>query len=311
MQVRFRLNHLYQGQNSPFLHAVDAGLFAREGIEIAFLEGFSSSQVTRALEGGEVELGFGDMPSVLESAIRTKSSPIACLMPIFVRSPSCLGYRHRQNALTLADLDGAILCGPKGDTSARLLPLLLRRNGLADIDYTLLEVTPEERDRLVANNEVLAATCFDATLKFAMRMRGHNSDDLEFLYFADHGLDVYSSALLCREDLLAANPGLEATLRTIIRRAWDECRDDPERGVRAVLARTPGFDPAIAREQLDWVLTHQVYPGNQPPMQFISNSQRMATTLDLAELAVTGLELATAETRSLALKICRDGADIG
>ena len=108
MRLRFKLNHLYQGQNAPFLYAADAGLFEQAGIDLVFVEGFSSSQVTRALLSGEADLGFGDVTSVLEASIRSGSAPIRVLMPIYVRSPCSLGYHRRPVPLTLAELDDAV-----------------------------------------------------------------------------------------------------------------------------------------------------------------------------------------------------------
>ena len=281
-EIRFRLNHLYQGPNAPFLHAADAGLFADQGIAISFIEGFSSSQVARAVAAGEADAGFGDVSSTFELALRAGSVPVACLLPVFARSPCCLGYLPRPRPLTLADLDGATLCGPDGDTSARLLPLLLARNGLADLRYRYLAVTPPERDRLVAAREVLAATCFDSTLKFAMRSRGYDSSELRFLYFADAGLDLHAAALVCSTALVQAHPAIAANFAAATREAWAACRADPELGVAAVMRRNPALDPAIVRDHLVWVLDHQAFPNGDNPMAFAIGDARTAATLDAA-----------------------------
>lgn len=305
MRLRFKLNHLYQGQNAPFLHAVDAGLFRQAGLEVEFVEGFSSSQVSRALLAGDAEIGFGDMTNVLEGAIRSGEAPIRALMPIYVRSPCSLGYHRRAVPLALEDIDGAVLCGPDGDTSARLLPLLLARNGLGDVRYGFRVVAPAERDRMVAAREVLAATCFDATLKFAMRMRGHDSSDIEFLYFADHGLDVYSSALLCLSSVLEARPDLATTLSRVVRTAWQACAADPDLGVRAVIARAPALDPGIVREQLEWVLANQVFCPTQAPFRFLRDDRRWHDTLHVAQFGATGSWELGPETAGLADSILR------
>ena len=305
LRLRFKLNHLVQGQNAPFLLAQDAGFFAQAGVEVDFISGFSSTQVTRALLAGDAELGFGDLPSVLEAAFRANATPITCLMPIYVRSPCSLGYRRTQGTLALADLDGAVLCGPKGDASARLLPLLLAQNGLSHIHYELRVVSPEERDRMMACGEVLAATCFDATLKFAMEMRGHRNVDIDFLAFADHGLDTYSSALLVRADLLDEHRGLAARLADATRAAWVASREHPEDAVAAVLRRDASLDPAIVRAQLAWVLARNVFPGNQPPFEFLQQSPRMDATLVAARYAVDAGTAITPEMREIARIVCR------
>jgi NitT/TauT family transport system substrate-binding protein len=305
LRLRFKLNHLVQGQNAPFLLAQDEGFFAQAGVEAAFVEGFSSAQVTRALVDGEAEFGFGDATSVLEAALRTNATPLACLMPIHVRSPCSLGYRRSSGALRLAGLDGAVLCGPKGDASARLLPLLLDANGLGHVRYELRVVAPEERDRLVANTEVRAATCFDATLKFAMRMRGYDDSDLAFLSFADHGLDAYAGALVAQDALLQAHPGLADALAAATRAAWEASRAQPDAAVAAALRRNPSLDPAIVRAQLDWVLAHNVFPGTQKPFEFQHAGARMDATLKAARFAVDGDATVTPAMRRLAFAVCR------
>lgn len=290
VDLRFRLNHLYQGPNAPFLHAADAGLFADAGMAVRFIEGFSSSQVARALAAGEADAGFGDVSSTFEMALRSGAAAVACLLPVYARSPCCLGYLPRPRPLALADLAGATLAGPDGDTSARLLPLLLARNGLGQVRYGYLAVEPAERDRLVAERRVLAATCFDSTLKFAMRARGHDSSDLRFLYFADAGLDIHSAALVCTTALLAEQPGLGPRLAAVTREAWAACRADPELGVAAVMRRNPALDPAIVRDHLVWVLDRQAFPGGAPAPAFDPADPRLAATLDAA-VFTTGVDV--------------------
>lgn len=304
MELRFKLNYLFQGQNSPFLHAVDAGYFGDHGLSCTFVEGFSSSLVTRALVGGEADIGFGDVSSVFERALRTGESEISCLVPIYEHTPCCLGYLSDGKRLTLADVPGSTLCGPNGDTSARLLPLLLKRNGLAPDSYTYLGVQPEERDRLVAQRSVLAATCFDATLKFAMQMRGYDTRALEFLYFADNGLDIYSGALVALNSVLEREPGLAGKLQAIARQAWHDCLANPQLGVDAVIRRSPDMDPEIVRNQLTWILERQVFPSGAGPMAFDLEGAKMAATLECAVFSVG--QDARRPAEGLPAAICRN-----
>lgn len=304
MELRFKLNYLFQGQNSPFLHAVDAGYFGDHGLSCTFVEGFSSSLVTRALVDGEADIGFGDVSSVFERALRTGETDISCLVPIYEHTPCCLGYLSDGKRLSLADVPGSTLCGPNGDTSARLLPLLLKRNGYAPDSYTYLGVQPQERDRMVASRSVLAATCFDATLKFAMQMRGHDTSALDFLYFADNGLDTYSGALVALNSVLDQEPGLAGKLQAITRQAWHDCLANPQFGVDAVIRRSPDMDPDIVRNQLTWILDRQVFPNGPRPMTFDLDGSKMADTLECATFSVGDEAKRSAE--GLATEICRN-----
>lgn len=304
MRLRFKLNHYYQGQNAPFLYAQDAGLFADLGVEMDFIEGFSSSQVTRAIAEDTADIGFGDVTSVIQHAMATGDRSIRCLLPVNARSPCALGYHRTEPPLTLQQLAGATLAGPQGDTSARLLPALLSINGLADLHYQFITVTPEERDRLVANREVLAATCFDATLKFAMPMRGHDSSGIAFLYFADHGLDSYSSAVVYKAGALSSDAGLREGMADAVRRAWVACRDDPERAVQAVKRRNPDLDPALVEAQLAWVLKHQVFLPGRPALAFKSDSPLWPSTAAVARFSSSGRFDVDLQDIELAKSLC-------
>ena len=292
MEIRFQLNYRFQGPNAPFLHAADAGYFAAEGLECTFVEGISSSLVTKPLVAGEADVGFGDVSSVMEHALRSGRDDVVCLLPIYQRTPCCLAYRGAPDSLRLADLAGNRIAGPQGDTSMRLLPLLLEKNGVAGLPHEMLVVASEERDRLMASRQVSAITCFDATLMFSMRSRGYSTDDLRFFYYADHGLDIYSSALICRGELTASRPDLTEALAQVTRRCWSDCFRDPDLGVKAVLARAPESNPQIVRDHLTWVLRHQVFPHGANSMRFDRQGTKMTTTLECAIRTVGGAAIA-------------------
>jgi NitT/TauT family transport system substrate-binding protein len=302
MQLRFQLNYRFQGPNAPFLHAADAGYFGDAGLSCSFLEGISSSRVTQPIATGAADIGFGDVSSVLENSLRTGRTDIFCVMPIYEVSPCCLAYREMGTPLRLQELAGKRLAGPQGDTSARLLPLLLEKNGLTDLRYELLTVTSEERDRLIAHGEVAAITCFDATLRFSMRARGYDIGPLRFLYYADNGLDIYSSALLCSRAAAEARPGLLDALIGIVETAWNDCRKSPALGVKAVMARAPQSDPEIVHDHLVWVLEHQAFPGGAGDMRFDRRGTKMATTLECAKRTVGAS--AVTESTSLVETVC-------
>jgi ABC-type nitrate/sulfonate/bicarbonate transport system substrate-binding protein len=284
--LRFQLNYRFQGPNAPFLHAADAGYFADHGLTVEFLEGISSSRVTQPIASGAAEIGFGDVSSVMEHALRTGRADILCVMPVYEITPCCLAYREEGSPLILPELSGKRLAGPQGDTSARLFPWLLEKNGLTGLPYELLTVTSEERDRLIAHGEVAAITCFDATLMFSMRARGYDTAPLRFFYYADNGLDIYSSALLCSRAAAEARPGLLDALIAITEAAWNDCRRTPELGVKAVLSRAPAAEPGIVHDHLVWVLEHQVFPHGAATMRFARGGAKMATTLQCATRTV-------------------------
>jgi ABC-type nitrate/sulfonate/bicarbonate transport system substrate-binding protein len=258
VQLAFRLNWVPQGPNSPFLHAADAGWFAEIGLDLVFSEAKSSAAAVTDVAEGTADLAFGDVPAVLARALVSDRTDVYAVMPVYRRSPSALAYLDTGAPLALADLAGAAIAGPPGDTTARLLPLLLARNGLADLACRYATVDAETRDHGLAAGRWRAVTCFDATVRFAFAARGLPTERLRFLYLADHGLDLLSAGLVAAP-AIAADAELVAALRRVVRRAWEACRAEPDLGVAAVARRLPDADPAITRAHLDWVLERQVF----------------------------------------------------
>jgi ABC-type nitrate/sulfonate/bicarbonate transport system substrate-binding protein len=279
----------------------DSGIFGDMGLDVEFIEGQSLTRATREVMLGGAQLGFGDATYALELALASASVNVCALMPIYRRSPCSLAYFDRGRPLRLTDLEGARLAGPDGDSSARLLPALLAINKLGQIEYSFATVEPSARDRMLATREVLAVTCFDATLVFSMRAGGYDTIDLRFLYFADHGLDLYTGSLVGSPELFEAMPELPAQLKAGTVEALKACLRDPEKGVSAVMRRRPESDPAIVRDHLTWVLEKNVFRDDAPlvgiqgdRMSFDTESTKMAATVATA-LAGSGFGAATGE----------------
>jgi hypothetical protein len=70
----------------------------------------------------------------------------------------------------------------------------------------LVPASPAERDAKLIAGEIDGAMGFDATLVFALRALGEKPGDYHLLYYADSGLDVYSSTVMASRDWLARDP---------------------------------------------------------------------------------------------------------
>lgn len=256
--LRFLLNWKFQGPNAPFLLAQDRGWFRAAGLDVRFDIGEGSSAIPPALAAGACDAGFGDFNALVELKAKDPATDATTVFNIYSRAPMCVVTLKDRPLTSPAQLPGKRLCSPPFDTGFRMFPAFARAAGIDPAAVTLVPGTPAERDQRLLKGEVDGAMGFDATIMFAMRALGHAPGAFNILYYGDHGLDVYSSAVMVAPSFARKHPDAVRGLLSAVNRAWLESLRDPAPAVAAVLARDPSLDAGIVREHLVWVLEHQL-----------------------------------------------------
>jgi NitT/TauT family transport system substrate-binding protein len=256
--VRFLLNWKFQGPNAPFLLADDAGFFKAEGLQIEFGIGEGSSAIPAEIQRGAWDAGFGDVSAQIEQHAANPASDVTTLYSIYDRAPMAVISKTARGLKTPQDLIGRTLSSPAFDTGFMMFPAFARAAGIDSAAVNRVPAAPAERDAKLIADDIDGAMGFDATLVFALRALGQNTDDYSLMYYADAGLDVYSSAVMASRSWLAKHPAAGRGLVRAINRGWLEAMKNPEAAVDAVLRRDPAANRSIVRDHLQWVIDHQV-----------------------------------------------------
>jgi len=256
--LRFLLNWKFQGPNAPFLLAEDRGWFRDAGIAVEFDIGEGSGAIPPALAAGTCDAGFGDFNALIELKAKNPDADATTVFNIYARAPMCVVSLAGRPITSPAQLPGKRLGSPPFDTGFKMFPAFAKAAGIDPATVELAPSTPAERDRRLLSGEIDGAMGFDATIMFAMRALGRTPAEFSILYYGDHGLDVYSSAVMVAPSFARKHPEAVKGLLAAINRAWLECLRDPAAAVASVLARDKSLDPAIVGDHLRWVLEHQV-----------------------------------------------------
>jgi NitT/TauT family transport system substrate-binding protein len=257
-RVRFLLNWKFQGPNAPFLLAEDAGYFREEGLTLHFGIGEGSSAIPAEIQRGAWDAGFGDVSALIEQHAANPASDVTTLYSIYDRAPMVVISKTARGLKTPQDLIGKTLSSPAFDTGFLMFPAFARAAGIDAARVNRVPAAPAERDAKLIADEIDGAMGFDATLVFALRALRQNTDEYSLMYYADAGLDVYSSAVMASRSWLAKNAAAGRGLVRAINRGWLEAMSNPEAAVDAVLRRDPAANRSIVRDHLQWVIDHQV-----------------------------------------------------
>jgi NitT/TauT family transport system substrate-binding protein len=74
--------------------------------------------------------------------------------------------------------------------------------------------------------------------------------DLNIIYYADYGIDLYSNGVLVSQNLIKNNPNAVKGLVKAINRAMADVLANPDAAVEAVAKRDPLIDKALEKERL-------------------------------------------------------------
>ena len=248
-RVRLQLDWAFQSPNAFALVARERGFFREAGVDVAIERGTGSGRVPVQLASGAADLGFADINPAIRFAIENPDRGLLCVAVLLDRSPLCAIVRADGPVRAPKDLEGRTLAAPEFDAGRQLFPAFARVAGVDKGKVNFLSVSPELREPMLVQRRADGVTGFVTTSALALKGLGLRPDAQRVLLYADHGLDLYGSALLTTRDYARANPdALKRTLAALFRGFQSQLADPA--GAMAILRRAePLTDVALEAER--------------------------------------------------------------
>ena len=256
--VRMILNWRLEGPNAPFFLAEDRGFFREEGLAVRLDAGEGSSAPIGRIAAGTYDAGFGDINTLIEFTSRQAERRVVTAMVLYTRPPMAVVSLARANIQRPQDLIGRRVGAPQNDTGFRLFPAFATLTGIDPARVNFQSVAPTLRETLLVRGDVEAVTGFDSTVWFALKGLGVRREDVRFMYYGDHGVDVLSNSILISTDMAERRPQVAQALLRAITRGWIEAIRDPAAAVRHIARREPLLDANLEVERLQWVIENQI-----------------------------------------------------
>ncbi|GAA0566725.1 ABC transporter substrate-binding protein [Craurococcus roseus] len=248
-RVRLQLDWAFQSPNAFALVARERGFFREAGVEVAIERGTGSGRVPVQLASGAADLGFADINPAIRFAVENPDRGLLCVAVLLDRSPLCAIVRADGPVRAPKDLEGRTLAAPEFDAGRQLFPAFARVAGIDKGKVNFLSVSPELREPMLVQRRADGVTGFVTTSALALKGLGLQPDAQRVLLYADHGLDLYGSALLTTRDYARANPdALKRALAALFRGVQSQLADPA--GAMAILRRAePLTDVALETER--------------------------------------------------------------
>ena len=253
LRLKMVLNWRYQGPQGWFFLADDRGYFREAGLAITIDQGNGSGAAVGVVASGSYDLGFGDINALIQLVARGPvggATPMA-ISSTFNRPPFTIAVKADGPIRTPRDLEGRTLGGPANDGALKLFPAFARMTGIDATKVQITNMQPNLREQMLQRGQVDGVFGFVNTIRFSAKLVGIDPDkDFRFINYGDHGMDLYSNAIIVARRLVNDNPvALRGLLRAIDRGLKDTLAN-PDAAIDAVARREPLINKVVEKERL-------------------------------------------------------------
>ena len=183
---------------------------------------------------------------------------MTAVMMVYDKPPFAIVGRKSLGVSEPKDLEGKVLGAPPPDGAWAQWPVFVAETGIDASTVTVEPVGFPTREPMLAEGNVAAITGFSFSSVVNLKRLGVPADDITNILMADHGLDLYSNAILVNTDWATENgETVEAFLRAVAK-GWQDVIADPAAGIESLLQRNPAADAGLEQERLQMSIDQNV-----------------------------------------------------
>ena len=242
--VTVRLNWITGGTNIAWFLGLERGYFQKEGINLKVTDGRGSVVAAQLVANKSDTFGMSDGVGIALTA--SKGAPVKSVMSIRSSSGYAVMFLKDSGIKTLKDLEGKRLAITAGDALTQQWPLIVKHNKLNADKIILTYMDAPAKSVALMEKKVDAMLGNFVDQGVLIKQKGF---DVQWLKFADHGVNNVTMALAAHEDTIKNNPDLVKRFVRAASATWADYKKDPAAATDAALKHRPELNRALVLEQ--------------------------------------------------------------
>jgi NitT/TauT family transport system substrate-binding protein len=226
--VTVRLKWFNQAQFAGFYMAQGEGLYKAAGLDVNIQPGGPDFPAIQMVAGGSEQFGVTGADQILIA--RSKGVPVVALAVIYRRNPFVLFSLAKSGIKSPADYVGKKVGVKIGGNEELIYRAILAK---ADVDKSKLTEIPVKFDLaplLSGDIDVWPGYLINEVL--AAKEKGF---DVNIVYPADYGVDLYADTLFTTETMLKEKPDVVKKFVTATLQGWNDAIAAPEEAAKTTV----------------------------------------------------------------------------
>jgi NitT/TauT family transport system substrate-binding protein len=188
-----------------------------------------------------------------------RNIPVKAVMMVYDAPAFSIVTLKKTGNKSPKDLEGKTLGSPAGSAALAIFPALAKKNGLDEKKITWINMAPNLQEQMMLQGQVAASAVFSATSYMNLVSQNVDPDkDIRWIFYNDHGLDLYSNGVLVSNKLLKDNPKAVSSLVKAINIAFKECVARIDACIDNLAVNEPLINKDIEKRRLTYVLKSSV-----------------------------------------------------
>ena len=253
--VRFVLDFLLQGQQSPFVLGRERDYYTAQGVRLtAFDPGRGGADSITKVASGTHDIGFGDLSSMIEFDAKNPGRELIAVALLYDRAPLSLISLKKTGIAKPADIAGRKGAAPSVDATYRLFDVFARTNNFDPKSVQWSSVQPQVREPMLVRGEADFVAAWVMTAVPSLMTLGVKRDEINVIMLHDYGLDLYANVLFTTPAFAKQHPGAVRGFVKATLQAWIAAAADPSSSIASLKKAEPLADPAVELIRLNSAL---------------------------------------------------------
>ena len=274
-KLTLTLNWVPYGEHAPFYYGLKKGYYKAEGIDLEIKPGNGSGNVIKQVDQKQTDIAWADTPVLLRSI--ATGMKVKSLGVFLQKGPTAIEFLADKNIKSPADLKGKTVGGTPGDAIYATFPAWLKANGVNPGEVKVVNVDAAGKIAALAEGKVDAIQGFFHDQ--APTIEGRTGKKVDYLLYADWGMNLLGTGIIVHEDTLKARGELLKKFVKATQKSWSDAAKDVSGAIDAMAELAQNEPPKeVLTKQLNLCLPLLDAGSGQPG---VNTDQKWTETIDL------------------------------